>query len=120
MANAITRWTTWLYGERVGEDSQGNIYYQSKSASSGGRRRRWVVYAKGGDEASRVPPEFHAWLHYTADELPAKDAGVRYAWQQEHEANQTGAPGAYRPPGHTLRGGARDKATGDYEAWTPE
>jgi len=26
----------------------------------------------------------------------------------------------YRPPGHTLRGGQRDPATGDYEAWTPE
>ena len=26
---------------------------------------------------------------------------------------------AYRPAGHVLKGGRRNKATGDYEAWTP-
>ena len=34
--------------------------------------------------------------------------------------NLTGTKAAYRPPGHILKGGQRDKATGDYEAWTPE
>jgi NADH:ubiquinone oxidoreductase subunit len=32
----------------------------------------------------------------------------------------TGTELAYRPPGHALAGNHRDKATGDYEAWTPE
>ncbi|MBT5667644.1 MAG: NADH:ubiquinone oxidoreductase subunit NDUFA12, partial [Rhodospirillaceae bacterium] len=41
-------------------------------------------------------------------------------WQQEHLANQTGTAQAYRPPGHTLVSGQRAKATGDYDAWTPE
>ena len=31
----------------------------------------------------------------------------------------TGTDLAYRPPGHTLMGGHRAKATGDYEPWTP-
>ena len=30
-------WTA-LYGEKVGEDDQGNIYYQSKKGD-----RRWVI-----------------------------------------------------------------------------
>ena len=120
MANAITRVITWLNGERLGEDEFGNVYYQARKAPSSGRRRRWVVYARGDDEASNVPPEFHAWLHYTINELPAKDRGKKYAWQRDHRPNQTGTAGAYRPPGHTLQGGKRDHATGDYEAWLPE
>ncbi len=120
MANAITRVITWLRGERLGEDEFGNVYYQSSKAPSSGRRRRWVVYARGDDEASNVPPEFHAWLHYTINELPAKDRGKKYAWQRDHRPNPTGTAAAYRPPGHTLQGGKRDHATGDYEAWMPE
>lgn len=119
MANAITRWMTWLHGEKVGEDAAGNIYYQSKKATAGSRRRRWVVYAEGGDEASRVPPQFHAWLHYTIDSFPSVDSVKTYDWQEDHQANLTGTTFAYRPPGHTLAGGKRDKATGDYEAWSP-
>jgi len=33
--------------------------------------------------------------------------------------NLTGTAEAYRPPGHVLAGGQRDKATGDYEPWKP-
>lgn len=120
MANAITRVITWLSGELVGKDDAGNTYYHEKRAPKGRRRRRWVIYADGQDEASRVPPEWHAWLHYTIDEFPSQHRRKRYAWEREHVPNLTGTPAAYRPPGHTLRGGRRDPATGDYEAWTPE
>ena len=44
----------------------------------------------------------------------------RHPWQQEHQPNLTGTAAAYRPPGHELEGGRRARATGDYEAWTPE
>lgn len=120
MANAITRLTTWLRGERVGEDEHGNVYYHDRKAPANGRRRRWVVYSDGIDEASRVPPEHHAWLHYTIDAFPSAENRHKYAWQREHAPNQTGTSEAYRPPGHTLAGGRRDAATGDYQAWTPE
>jgi NADH:ubiquinone oxidoreductase subunit len=120
MTTAITLFTTWLKGEQVGEDHLGNKYYHERKApAKGRRRRRWVIY-NGEDEASRVPPEWHAWLHYTVDEI-AVDAGRPHQdWQQEHLPNLTGTGLAYRPPGHTLAGGRRDKATGDYEAWAPE
>ena len=120
MANAITRWTTWMRGERVGEDDQGNVYYQDRKAAAGGRRRRWVIYAGGQDEASRVPPAHHAWLHYTVDAFPDPAKTRKYGWERRHEANPTGTTEAYLPPGHTLAAGRRAAATGDYEAWTPE
>jgi NADH:ubiquinone oxidoreductase subunit len=80
------------------------------------RDRRWVVYA-GDPEASRVPPEWHAWLHYTTD-APLPELGRR-SWQKPHLANATGTAAGYRPPGHDYSGGRRARATGDYEAWTP-
>lgn len=120
MANAITRVITWMRGARVGEDALGNVYYQDRNTPDIGRRRRWVIYADGKDEASRVPPAHHAWLHYTTDTFPNEDDAKRFAWQRDHAPNQTGTDEAYRPPGHTLEGGRRAAATGDYEAWSPE
>jgi len=119
MTTAITRVITWLRGELVGTDPFGNRYYQLRRPPETGRRRRWVVY-NGEDEASRVPPEWNAWLHYTVDAVP-ENAGLPHRdWQKPHVPNRTGTAEAYLPPGHTLRGGHRPKATGDYEAWTPE
>ena len=69
MTTMVTRVLTWLKGERVGTDSFGNSYYQERAKPARRRRRRWVVY-KQEDEASRVPPSWHAWLHYTTDRVP--------------------------------------------------
>lgn len=110
---------TWLYGEPVGEDAYGNRYYvHRKGALRDGRQMRWVVY-KGLAEASKVPPDWHAWLHHTTDALPTDQPAARFDWQKEHMPNLTGTPYAYRPPGHVLQGGKRDHATGDYEPWSP-
>ena len=118
MTTLVTRVTTMLHGKRVGKDAFGNTYYEQRATPKGRRKRRWVVY-KGADEASRVPPLWHAWLHYTSDALPDAAAERRPAWLKDHTPNATGTPQAYRPPGHTLQGGRRDKATGDYDPWTP-
>ncbi len=119
---------TWLYtrfrGEMVGRDEFGNCYYRERG---GGRvhqdslrkERRWVVY-DGEVEASRVPPEWHAWLHHTVDETPDSGGVKKRKWQKPHLRNQTGTNEAYRPPGHVLMGGQRQKSSGDYEPWTPE
>lgn len=112
-----TRLFTKLRGREVGRDRFGNIYYEERRKRAGQRQRRWVMYARAVD-ASEVPPEWHAWLHYTLD-APLPE-GKLYPWQQEHQPNLTGTPAAYRPPGHDLEGGRRARATGDYEAWTPE
>lgn len=116
----MTHIGTWLYtkwrGEKVGEDSLGNVYYRSKRKRAGNREERWVVF-NGEAEASRVPPEWHAWLHHTTDapiEIPARP------WLKPHQANLTGTEQAYLPPGHDRRGGQRSAATGDYEPWSPD
>ena len=115
---------TWLYtlfaGAKVGRDGFGNRYYRDRFGArrfDGRREKRWVLY-RGTPEASKVPPEWHAWLHQIVDAPPRADRPVR-PWQRPHEPNRTGTPEAYRPPGHDFKGGARAKATGDYEAWTP-
>jgi len=113
-----TRLFTWLHGRYVGRDSYGNRYYRGRPIGKRKRERRWVIYA-GEVEASRVPPEWHGWLHGSQAEPPQADA-PRYPWQKEHLPNLTGTPLAYRPPGHTLAGGHRAPATGDYQPWTPE
>lgn len=107
---------TWAKGKLVGTDSQGNRYFSERKARKGLRQRRWVLY-KGRIEASRVPPEWHAWLHYTVDQPLA--AAPEKPWIKEHQANQTGTENAYLPAGHDRRGGERARATGDYEAWRP-
>jgi NADH:ubiquinone oxidoreductase subunit len=107
---------TWAKGKLVGTDQQGNRYYVERRAVKGRRARRWVLY-KGVVEGSRVPPEWHAWLHYTVD-APLEISADK-PWIAEHRANPTGTPAAYLPAGHDLRGGNRAKATGDYEAWQP-
>ncbi len=118
MPNLWTRIFTGWRGQLVATDSFGNRYYQDRKAPANGRRRRWVVY-KGAAEASKVPPEWHAWLHYTIDESPVGGGVPHKAWQKPHRPNATGSDEAYRPPGHLLAGGRRDSATGDYEPWTP-
>ena len=82
-----------------------------------GFRVEKVIY-EGRPEGSKVPPEWHAWLHHMVDEVPAPRQ--RYAWEKPHEPNLTGTPRAYHPPGSVLRGGHRQRATGDYEPWVPE
>ena len=109
---------TWLHGARVGTDAQGNVYFQERRQPAGSRRRRrWVIYRNGPVEASRVPPEWHAWLHYTtAAPLSGQN---RRAWEMPHQPNRTGTALGYRPAGHDYAGGRRAPASGDYEAWTP-
>ena len=111
-----TRLFTWLNGRRVGADGDGNVYYEDKRVRAGSRTRRWVIYM-GTPEATKVPPEWHSWLHYTTD-APIKVASPR-AWQKPHLANATGTLLGYRPQGHDYQGGHRAAATGDYEAWSP-
>jgi NADH:ubiquinone oxidoreductase subunit len=112
-----TRLFTWLNGRAVGRDAAGNVYYEDKRGARGARTRRWVLYA-GPAEASAVPAEWHAWLHYTTDAPIAMPR--RPAWIRPHLPNLTGTPLGYRPPGHDYQGGHRPPAPGDYEAWTPD
>jgi NADH:ubiquinone oxidoreductase subunit len=106
-----------MTGERVGQDFAGNTYYQAKKAVNG-RFRRWVIY-NGSNDASRVPPEWHGWLHYSYDAVPESHLPPARIWEKEPTGNLTGTAQAYRPAGALESGGKRAAATGDYEAWSP-
>jgi NADH:ubiquinone oxidoreductase subunit len=108
------------YGEKVGTDAQGNTYFRSpKRKTTEGREKRWVIY-HGANDASRVPPEWHGWLHGAFDELPESHLPPAKIWEVEHSPNVTGTAAAYRPQGALEKGGRRARAHADYQAWTPD
>ena len=109
-----TRLYTARKGQHVGEDDQGNKFYQTADG-----KRRWVIY-NGVAEASRISPDWHGWMHHTYDEIPSKAPLPRKAWEKDHKANMTGTGEAYHPPGSVLTPASRPRVAGDYEAWQPE
>lgn len=106
-------------GAFVGEDEQGNRYYEERRPSIEGRKRRYVIY-NGLAEASRVSPDWHGWMHHTLDEPPTVQPLKRQKWEKPHEPNLTGTVFAYRPRGSIARGGERQASSADYEAWSPD
>jgi NADH:ubiquinone oxidoreductase subunit len=105
---------SWRKGLEVGKDADGNRYFRARDGG-----RRWVIYA-GSNDASRVPPEWHGWLHGTHDELPDQSLPPPRDWQQPALPNVTGTGAAYRPAGALDRGARRARSSGDYQAWTPD
>lgn len=107
-----TQLFTWRKGVKVGEDQQGNVFYENKDKS-----KRWVIF-NGEPEASRIDPEWHGWMHHTWDEPPTKQPLVRKSWEKPHQENLTGTAMAYAPKGSIRRSEPAQRS--DYEAWTPE
>jgi NADH:ubiquinone oxidoreductase subunit len=107
-----TQLWTWRKGTKVGEDSQGNVFYVNADAS-----KRWVIF-NGDIEASRIDPDWHGWLHHTWNETPADKPLVHKAWEQPHQENLTGTAAAYAPAGSLRKTAPVSRS--DYEAWTPE
>ncbi|MCW1427652.1 NADH:ubiquinone oxidoreductase subunit NDUFA12 [Novosphingobium sp. JCM 18896] len=107
-------------GEHVGTDAQGNRYYRGKKPKNvDGLERRWVIYS-GSNDASRVPAEWHGWLHGSFDSVPESNLPPARIWEVDYTPNATGTDQAYRPQGALERGGRRAHATGDYQAWSPD
>ena len=118
-------WASRAGGDHVGTDAAGNKYYRAKAKAAGpsdgsytSRDKRWVIY-NGPNDASRVPAEWHGWLHGTLDDVPESHLPPPHIWETEYTPNATGTTQAYVPQGALGRGGQRARAVGDYEAWTP-
>ncbi len=92
-----TRFHTWRFGKRVGEDERGNVYYQSADGKA-----PWVIYA-GEAEASQIGPGWHGWMHHRVDTPPVDENYKPRDWQKPHVPNQTGTRFAYRPKGSLLK-----------------
>ncbi len=107
-----TQLFTWRKGVPVGEDDQGNKFYETRDG-----KRRWVIF-NGECEASRVSPDWHGWLHHTFDERPTKSPLAHNSWEKSHQENLTGTEQAYAPAGSIRRVNPAEHR--DYEAWQPE
>jgi len=107
-----TQLFTWRKGVKVGEDSQGNVFYNNADDS-----KRWVIF-NGEIEASKVDPDWHGWLHRTWDEPPSDKPLAHKPWEQPHQENLTGTALAYAPAGSLRQPKPADRR--DYEAWSPE
>ncbi len=105
---------TWRHGRRVCSDAYGNVYYESKKGD-----RRWGIY-NGPNDASRIPPDWYAWMHRMIDGHPDEALPPAPKFLKKPSPNLTGTEKAYRPSGALEMGGQRAAASGDYEAWTPE
>jgi NADH:ubiquinone oxidoreductase subunit len=82
---------TLFSGKLIGTDEFGNKYY------SNSKDKRWVIY-KTNIEASKIPPEWHQWIHHTTRNKPS-DIKNNFFWQKKYEENLTGTPQAHKPDG---------------------
>ena len=100
---------TLFCGKFVGEDKFGNKYYSSAKG------KRWVIY-KNRVESSKIPPEWHLWIHFLKTNRPSQEL-TAFKWQKSHEENLTGTDKAYKPEG-SLTFDSKNK-TRKYEVWKP-
>ena len=107
-----TQLFTWRNGVKVGEDAQGNRFYETRDG-----KRRWVVF-NGECEASRISPDWHGWLHHTYDAPPTEAPLTHKPWEKPHQENLTGTAMAYAPAGSIRQPDPVERR--DYEAWQPE
>ena len=98
---------TLFFGKSVGSDQFGNKYYTNRKG------KRWVIYKKN-IEASKIPPDWHLWIHHLRINLPI-DKGKKYSWQKEHVENLTGTSKAHKPDG--LLSNIKRKNMKKYETW---
>ena len=109
-----TRLMTLFLGTRVGKDDAGNIYYRHRALDT----KRWVIY-HGIVDASKVPADWHAWLHNMRRVPPRKDSAADdRKWFKPHLANMTGTQMALKRKPYALD--EEQDAPLEYEAWTPK
>ena len=100
---------TLFTGKLIGSDQFGNKYY------SNSKGRRWVIY-KNNIEASKIPPDWHSWIHFLKINKPSNEE-KKFLWQKQYEENLTGTVRAYKPEG-SLASGLK-KNMKKYEIWKP-
>jgi NADH:ubiquinone oxidoreductase subunit len=97
---------TLFFGKLVGIDDSKNKYYVDS------KDRRWVIF-NTEVEATKIPPEWHAWIHHLIKEVPTKAEFSKYEWQKDHQENKTGTKEAYSPNKY------KTQTKADYESWRP-
>tara|TARA_B100001173_G_C15597693_1_gene383251 strand:+ start:18 stop:386 length:369 start_codon:yes stop_codon:yes gene_type:complete len=98
---------TLINGKYVGKDEFENKYYTNSEG------KRWVIY-KNLIESSKIPPEWHLWIHYMSQNKPSENTN-KYSWQKKYEENLTGTSKTYRPEGSLVNNSKKN--TKKYDAW---
>ena len=102
---------TFIYtlctGKLIGMDEFGNKYYTNK------KNKRWVIY-KNYVESSKIPPNWHAWIHFMRMNKPSAEE-KKFIWQKKHEENLTGTNKAYKPDGSLFNDSQKNMKK--YETW---
>ena len=98
---------TLFFGKFVGSDGFGNRYY------SNSKGKRWVIYKKGV-ESSKIPPEWHLWIHFLTKNKPHENA-KKFLWQKNYEENLTGTEKAHKPAGSLMSDSKKNMKK--YETW---
>lgn len=100
----------------VGEDEQGNRFFENPHETFG--RDRWVEYSdvKNFDSAN-IAPRWHAWLHKMTDDVvdPAQDP----SYVRPVTRNLTGTARAYVPTAHRNSGRSAGPAPSKFQSWDP-
>ena len=100
---------TLIFGVKVGVDDFGNTYYRNKSDT-----KRWVIYNDVID-ASKIPPEWHSWMHRLIKTTPDKIKFTNYQWQKKYSEKLTGTSKSYNP--NTKNKNFKNKK---YKSWQPD
>ena len=102
---------TFLYtlftGKFAGKDIFGNKYYYNSKG------KRWVIY-KNNVESTKIPPEWHLWVHFLSDKKPTNDIS-KFSWQKQHQENLTGTKKAHKPEGSLASDSKKNMKK--YETW---
>ena len=95
--------------KKAGNEEFGNQYFIDKT-------NKRFVKCFGIPEATKVPAEWHGWLHYNQDDPPqANTSHKKFSWQKIHIPNLTGTKLAYIPKNLSNK-----KTNSFYEPWQPE
>ncbi len=95
--------------KKIGIDEFGNSYFIDKN------NKRLVKY-NGLAEPTKVPAEWHGWLHYNQEEPPqSNNIHKKFSWQKIHLPNLTGTKLAYSP-----KISSNKKTNSIYESWQPK
>jgi len=109
--NFFTKFQITFFCKNIGIDSFGNKYYEQNNVS---KKKRFVIY-NGIEEASKIPAQWHRWLHYSSDEIPSEFENVQNVWQKSHLPNLTGTKFLYSPKKYKGYYGKKH-----YQTWSPK
>ena len=94
-----------INSKKIGIDEFGNEYFEKKN------HKRFVIY-NGKAEATKIPFEWHGWMHYSTNQAPVKINTNKLPWQKIHLPNLTGTKNAYSPKNFNEK-----QQKSHYESW---